>query len=874
MSKYAIILLCLFTGLGTGLWAQNQVEISGTISDEDGSPLAGATVLIAGTPIGAYTDSEGQFSLTTRGSQTVMVQATSLGYSPAEESVDLPAEGKATVDFTLKTDALGLDAVVLTGVANPRSKLNTSISISSVSPQIVNQASPRNTAEILRTIPGIRSESSAGEGNTNITVRGVPISAGGSKYVQLQEDGLPILLFGDIAFATSDIFLRSDYNVGRIEAIRGGTASTLASNSPAGIVNFISKHGLVEGGQVGFTTGLDYQSYRTDFEYGSPLGENLNFHVGGFFRSGEGVRSAGYNANVGGQLKANLTKRFDKGYVRLYYKMLNDRAAGYLPMPMQVTGTNDNPEWSSVDGFDILRGTIHSPFLRQNFGPGPNGAPRRADVADGMHPKSQSIGAEFSFDLDGGWSVEDRVRFSMNSGRFVSPFPAEVGQASSLATAIGGNGASLTYADDGTAFNTANGLAMRIHMFDTELNNFNNLVNDLRVNKSFGEGRYTVRAGVFTASQNISMSWLWNSYLSDVNGDGTRLLNVADSAGNMLTENGLTAYGVPFWGNCCTRGYDVSYEVIAPNAGVELQLTDDLNVDASFRWDLGSARGTFAGSSQSAMNVNGDDTLSVPEQSVSVINNAAPSYVDYDWDYVSYSVGVNYKLNSETAVFGRYSQGGSAKADRVLFNGLNYLDSDSVNAKDIITQAELGFKGRFDNFSVFATGFFAQTAEEGGFEATTQQIIENDYQAYGIELEGAVNVGDFDMRIGATFTDATITSGDNEGKTPRRQAALIFQAMPTYSFGSHTVGLSFFGTSSSFAQDNNELIMPGYVVTNLFANFQIVDNLTLGINANNLFNALGVTESEEGSITDNAVNYVRARPITGRTLSASVRFTF
>ena len=49
---------------------------------------------------------------------------------------------------------------------------------------------------------------------------------------------ISILAFNDIAFATSDIFMRADQSVGRIEAIRGGSASTLASNSPAGIINF------------------------------------------------------------------------------------------------------------------------------------------------------------------------------------------------------------------------------------------------------------------------------------------------------------------------------------------------------------------------------------------------------------------------------------------------------------------------------------------------------------------------------------------------------------------------------------------------------------------------------------------------------------
>lgn len=69
-----------------------------------------------------------------------------------------------------------------------------------------------SAAELLRAVPGVRSESSGGQGNANITVRGVPLSAGGSRYVQMQEDGLPVLMFGDIAFGTAGQFLRADFN--------------------------------------------------------------------------------------------------------------------------------------------------------------------------------------------------------------------------------------------------------------------------------------------------------------------------------------------------------------------------------------------------------------------------------------------------------------------------------------------------------------------------------------------------------------------------------------------------------------------------------------------------------------------------------------
>ena len=106
------------------------------------------------------------------------------------------------VNDTIKTTQL--EDVVITGVVNPKAKIKSSVSITTMDVKQIEQSAPRSTAEIFRSIPGIRSESPGGEGNSNISVRGVPISSGGSKYLQIQEDGLPVLLFGDIAFATDN----------------------------------------------------------------------------------------------------------------------------------------------------------------------------------------------------------------------------------------------------------------------------------------------------------------------------------------------------------------------------------------------------------------------------------------------------------------------------------------------------------------------------------------------------------------------------------------------------------------------------------------------------------------------------------------------
>ena len=110
-----------------------------------------------------------------------------------------PAAETGTPANANPNDGLKLDSVVVTGTSTKISKMKQSVSVSTLDAEQIERSGATSAAELLRAIPGVRSESSGGEGNANITVRGVPLSAGGSRYVQIQEDGLPVLLFGDIA---------------------------------------------------------------------------------------------------------------------------------------------------------------------------------------------------------------------------------------------------------------------------------------------------------------------------------------------------------------------------------------------------------------------------------------------------------------------------------------------------------------------------------------------------------------------------------------------------------------------------------------------------------------------------------------------------
>ena len=850
-------------------------SISGTILDDTGMPLPGVNVILESTNKGAITDFDGKYIISNVDDGEYTITVNFLGFKKISKQI-VVAGNDLTEDFVMSQSAQSLDQVVITGVANPRAKIESSVSVTSLKPENVKQSAPRTTAEILRTVPGIRSESSGGEGNSNIAVRGVPVSSGGSKYVQFQEDGLPVLLFGDISFGTADIFTRFDSNIQRVEVIRGGSASTLSSNSPGAIINFISKTGRREGGSVSTDFGLDYNSFRTDFEYGAPIGDNLYFHMGGFYRAGESVRNIDYTANNGGQFKFNLTKDFDKSYVRVYAKYLNDRAAAYLPMPIQVTGTNSDPNWSNAPGFDATQGALQSIFLPENLGIDKDGNRRRTPVSDGMNPISTSVGFEASFDLGQQWKVKNSGRASFNKGGFISPFPAQIATAGDLLAGDFANSNGwdrFQFADSGEPIANSS-LVNNTIMFDVELNNFNNFMNDFKITKSIDKIDLTF--GFFKSIQNVSMTWMWNSYLQEVSDDNARMIDVFDTSGSPLSENGLYAYGSQLFGNL-HRNYDTQYNVSAPYFNAAFEASDKLNIDASVRLDLGNVDGSFAGGTSSAIDMNNDGVISAPEQNAFSVDNANATPVNYNYDYVSYSLGANYKLQNKEAVFGRYSRGAAAKADRILFTGLNYLNSDQINALDFLNQAEIGYKRGFDNAELNVTAFYAKTVEEGGFEVTSNSIIENDYKSFGLELDGYYTLGDFSIRGSVTYTDAEIDSGVNAGNKPRRQPDFIYNFVPSFNFGNNkrnSLGLSVIGQTESFSQDTNGLVMPGFALINGFVNISLTNQLSANISANNIFDSLGITEAEEASIVENQVNYVRARALPGRTISLGVNYKF
>jgi outer membrane receptor protein involved in Fe transport len=786
------------------------------------------------------------------------------------------------------------EEIIVTAVARGQNRIESSVSVSSIGAEAIANLAAPSAADLIRQIPGIRSEASGGEGNANIAVRGIPVSTGGARYIQLQEDGLPILEFGDIIFGNADNFLRADRSVARVEAVRGGSASTFASNAPGAVINFISKTGKEEGGAIQASVGLDFETYRLDFDYGAPLADDLYFHVGGFYRTGEGPRDIGYNGYDGGQIKANLTKEFDGGYIRFHAKYLNDTTPTILPQPVRVGGSNSNPNYQAIPGFDPRTASLYSPFLTPAVTLDGNNNPATFDFREGLSVQSLAFGIESEIDVGSGWTLTNRFRFADNSGGFLSPFPAGAGAAQGVANSIGGAGSSILFAtgpNAGQAANAAtiggNGLLTNVVNFNTRLNSLDNITNDFRVNKAFeiGGGSANFTTGFYLSRQTIDTDWLWTSHVQTVQGDGQAVLvDIRNAGGQLVTQNGTVGFGANFFGNCCRRSYDVDYSTYAPFASLSLEL-DRLTIDASIRYDFGDASGTITGADTGfgvgvgSFDFNRNGAISTAEAQTSILplGNARP--VNYNFDYFSYSLGANYLLTDDLGLFARYSRGGRHTADRSLFSPAVSTTDGSLPGGDAgvvatVNQLEVGTKYQAGGVSLFATAFYAKTAETN-VELAPLELFDSTFEAFGLELEGAYRTGPFTLSAGATWTDAQIEDAldiSTIDNTPRRQADLVYQATAQYDTEMFTLGANIVGTTDSFAQDNNQLKLPAFSQVNAFVAVRPIERVEIGLNATNLLNSEGFTEAEEGSIPANQI--VRARSIAGRTVLASVRFDF
>ncbi len=136
-------------------------NIRGRITDETGSPLAGATVALKGTTIGAITDADGYFSLRVpEGTDATLLVVSYTGYLSKQEIIN----GRAEINVSLAPDANQLGELVVIGYGTQNKKDLTG-SVGTVNVQSINKVATNDVTKAIQgQVAGV-SVHSGGEGS-------------------------------------------------------------------------------------------------------------------------------------------------------------------------------------------------------------------------------------------------------------------------------------------------------------------------------------------------------------------------------------------------------------------------------------------------------------------------------------------------------------------------------------------------------------------------------------------------------------------------------------------------------------------------------------------------------------------------------------
>ena len=884
-------------------FAQQTGTVRGEVRGIDGQGLFGASVSVEGTGIGTMADENGRYVLARAPAGPQNIKITMIGFAPQTQQVTVVAGQDVTLDFVLEVDALNLEALVVTGTATETRKVEATFAITTFTAEQIVEKAPQSTAELLEVVPGFYVESSGGEAGNNVWARGIP-QDGGYRYVAMQEDGLPVFESPELAFTNIDLLFRTDATIRTMEAVRGGSASIFASNAPGGIINFVSHTGGEELAGVAKLSLGSYSMFRSDVNYGGPLGEDWRFNIGGFYRFDRGVRDPDFPANRGGQVKVNLTRLLDNGYIRFNAKLMDDRNIFYLPVPLQ-----DPESPTEIPGFDPNYGTLTSndASLVRIPAPIPQSDPADArlgqtldrDLKEGMHPVYRSFGAEGFFDVGNGWTIKDAFRRMTADVQFNAIFsvfnPVDATTfGEDKADELGGSDFRYSYTNSSATFNPANangnGLIVNSGWW-TVTKPLSNFANNFQVTKGWLGDAWTndLTFGFYFSDYSASEFWLFNNVLQEVR-DAPRLLEleILDDGGDVVTsvtQNGFTKYGDLY------VNHSGDANVYALYVQDTWRPTDKFTIDGGVRYEFMDVNGQVENTS--VFDLGFDDTTA--DDAMQFGNGSFTSY-GFDFDDVAYSIGVGYMFDRQFGVFGRWTDGfRMPDFEQWIFAREANGDVAKGQIEDV-KQAEVGVKFGSPKLGIFATGFWSQLKD---VQFSDEVLVDGDLvtalrfadtRTIGLETEivwvpipafeagwtGTIQNPEYtDLRFDASFPPPS-EDFDVSGNQIRRIPKFISALRLAYQFDRRVGNLKVWGTwgyiSDRFVDDANNVTLPGYSKFDAGLMFDVSPRVNVQLVGNNLTNTIGLTEGNPrtGQVVGSTADIYMARPILG----ANGRLTF
>lgn len=266
-------------------------QITGTVTDEYGEPLPGASIVVVGTTTGATSDFDGNFTIEATIGDILKVSF--IGFETLQIRVD-----QAVMNIRL-TSGLALSEVVIIGSRNPnRTATESTVPIDVIDMKELNNVAPQvNLNQILNYVaPSFTSNTQTiSDGTDHID----PASLRG-----LGPDQVLVLVNGKRRHTSSLINVNGTFGRGsvgtdlnaipaaaiqRIEVLRDGAAAQYGSDAIAGVINIILNNNVNEltttvttGAHFSKnandqTGGVDGESTNVAASYGISLGDNGGF---------------------------------------------------------------------------------------------------------------------------------------------------------------------------------------------------------------------------------------------------------------------------------------------------------------------------------------------------------------------------------------------------------------------------------------------------------------------------------------------------------------------------------------------------------------------------------------------------------------------
>jgi TonB-linked SusC/RagA family outer membrane protein len=233
MRKSKFFLLVAFLFCSQLLFAQTR-EVTGKVTDANGSPVNGASVRVKGSRSGVIAANDGSFKINAAPNSVLLISA--VGYEPMEVSIG----SQTNVSTQLVIDTKALTEVVVTGTGTATSKKKLGISVESISADKLPPAPSASVDQALvGKIAGAQISSTNGSPGrpTNILLRGINTINRGTS---------PMILLDGLEVRATDLNSLDLNGIDKIEVVQGAAAATIYGAQGAnGVIQLFSKKGKI-----------------------------------------------------------------------------------------------------------------------------------------------------------------------------------------------------------------------------------------------------------------------------------------------------------------------------------------------------------------------------------------------------------------------------------------------------------------------------------------------------------------------------------------------------------------------------------------------------------------------------------------------------